>query len=1077
VGEQPELRTRTSNTTYNADHTFTATVSSHPLNYRDSHGTWQPIDSTLIASSQKGYAYQNRANVFRAYFAQRSGGDLLGLDVDGQRVTLSLGGAAQAAARVSGSSIQYANALPGVTARFQVGADSVEQALELADRSAPASFQLLLKAPAGSTAEHEPDGSWAFHLAGSADAAFSLTPPVAFDTGSQGLDPQDGHASLDVKEVAGGFQLSEAVDPAWLADPGRRFPVTLDPSFDIQPDLQDATFNGCVGCAAVNTGNNLDIGTTQNGPFRAAVQFDLGGIPANATVTGATLDLFTEFELIVNRPAASHTINAHRITQPWTSTGTHPTFDSTVLASFNWPEHTAGHLTWNVSSTVLSWLGGSQPNYGFLLKDATEARASGGPAPYSRQFTGDPTKTPKLSITYSTTAPTLFQPDTLHSNGAELHWTQFDTGAGSFQSYEVHRSTTSGFTPSASTLLSSTTDVTATSFRDTTAAPGGTFFYKVAANGVASPQVQVTLPADGQATKILQPNPATGKDSEIDSVPASCATLGASALMDVGASTSTVMRGLVRFGLQDIPVGASVTSATLILHHDFSIPVAGTAAVYRVTRDWTEGAGGCGDGATWSQASGGIGWTAAGGDFDPSSLSSVSFAAFEAPQDHQYLVTSAVQQWVSGQSPNLGLLVRYPTETQQTNNFVKYTSSDDTVSPANRPRLSVSYVDNSHAVAPTVSIASPAAGGVVRGQVTVSVAASDDRRVDRVELHVDGSSTASGTAAQPPFNIAWNTTGLSNASHTLAAWAFDDAGNVTKMSPALSVTVSNFQAPTTSITSPANNAGGLTGTVNVTTSNTVASGLSISKVELYADGALSATSTASPFSFSWNTLDPVLPAYDGTHSLTTRLYDSSGQVVSSSAISVGVANTASSKYVAGFDPAAVPQAMTFNPGGSQLTYPIDVTVHNNSSQSWDPASISLHYRWYAAGSSTPVVDSGTGALGLGAGQSATIQVSVTPPTLADGVGQAQFTLRFDAVDAGASPAVAFADRGNPPLDNPVIVNKVLSTKLGLEHFQQYTSLPVGAGMTSMVVRAGANRPVIPVESGHLFRLNSDTHSG
>jgi hypothetical protein len=64
---------------------------------------------------------------------------------------------------------------------------------------------------------------------------------------------------------------------------------------------------------------------------------------------------------------------------------------------------------------------------------------------------------------------------------------------------------------------------------------------------------------------------------------------------------------------------------------------------------------------------------------------------------------------------------------------------------------------------------------------------------------------------------------------------------------------------------------------------------------------------------------------------------------------------------------------------------------------------------------------------------------------------ARFTLRFDVVDSSGTTPAFFADKGNPPLDNPVIGNKVLKANIGLEHFWQFTSQPVCApGSTNTV---------------------------
>ena len=62
------LRTRTSRTYPGPDGTLKAVISPGPVNYRDSKGDWQPIDSTLVASPSGGY--ENAANSFKTFCQQ-----------------------------------------------------------------------------------------------------------------------------------------------------------------------------------------------------------------------------------------------------------------------------------------------------------------------------------------------------------------------------------------------------------------------------------------------------------------------------------------------------------------------------------------------------------------------------------------------------------------------------------------------------------------------------------------------------------------------------------------------------------------------------------------------------------------------------------------------------------------------------------------------------------------------------------------------------------------------------------------------------------------------------------------------
>ena len=95
---------------------------------------------------------------------------------------------------------------------------------------------------------------------------------------------------------------------------------------------------------------------------------------------------------------------------------------------------------------------------------------------------------------------------------------------------------------------------------------------------------------------------------------------------------------------------------------------------------------------------------------------------------------------------------------------------------------------------------------------------------------------------------------------------------------------SDTTAPTTSITSPT--AGStVSGTVTITAS--ASDNVGVSKVEIYVDGALRVTDTASPYTWSWNTTTFA----NSSHTIVSKAYDAAGNVGTSTSVSVTVNNT------------------------------------------------------------------------------------------------------------------------------------------------------------------------------------------
>src|SRR5207249_2856309 len=90
---------------------------------------------------------------------------------------------------------------------------------------------------------------------------------------------------------------------------------------------------------------------------------------------------------------------------------------------------------------------------------------------------------------------------------------------------------------------------------------------------------------------------------------------------------------------------------------------------------------------------------------------------------------------------------------------------------------------------PTASITSPSSGSTVCGTITVTPSALHNAPPACVQFRLDGSDLGAEDASSP-YLVSWDTSAVSNGSHTLTARARDAAGNTTTSSP-VTVTIFN----------------------------------------------------------------------------------------------------------------------------------------------------------------------------------------------------------------------------------------------------------------------------------------------
>ncbi|PYS42554.1 MAG: hypothetical protein DMG14_03675 [Acidobacteria bacterium] len=181
---------------------------------------------------------------------------------------------------------------------------------------------------------------------------------------------------------------------------------------------------------------------------------------------------------------------------------------------------------------------------------------------------------------------------------------------------------------------------------------------------------------------------------------------------------------------------------------------------------------------------------------------------------------------------------------------------------------------------PVVSLTSPANGSTFTApaSITVSASASDpDGIVTKVEFFQG--STLIGTDTAAPYSVVWS--GVPVGSYTLTARATDNAA-ASGTSAAVAITiVPDTTSPTAAITAPANGAEvSRRSTVTVTVS--ASDNIGVTQVSLYVNGALLASKTASPYTFTWD-----VPAKPGaTYQLQAKAQDAAGNLGTSAVSTV-----------------------------------------------------------------------------------------------------------------------------------------------------------------------------------------------
>ena len=242
----------------NADGSRTAFVHAAPVNFESSAGKWAPIDDSLVGSA--GEPLRPRAHGLGIKIGRSAdANDLVSVAFDSaHEVGFGFTGGRAVSAKVDGDRAVFRSARAGLGLVEQPTNNGVKETLVLQSASAGTSWSFPLRLK-GLTAKEAEDGSISLLNAKGAEVG-QIPAGYAVDSSTPAPEPATTGVDYGLATSGGRTVLTVSIDPAWLNDPARVFPVYVDPTI--------ATLSAW-GYYETGTdsrwSNNLRIGTYDSG--------------------------------------------------------------------------------------------------------------------------------------------------------------------------------------------------------------------------------------------------------------------------------------------------------------------------------------------------------------------------------------------------------------------------------------------------------------------------------------------------------------------------------------------------------------------------------------------------------------------------------------------------------------------------------------------------------------------------------------------------------------------------------------------------------------------------------------------
>ena len=413
--EVPSLDSESATVFANPQGSLTQEVSAAPVRVRSGDG-WVPVDPNLVVTPSGVKPKAVPGDVVLSPGGPVplvSTGEIAPLGADGktrmadQRLSLGVT-AALPAPSLDGATATYPKALLGSDLVVKASPVGTEVSVVIPNRAAAQLSYVLDVSASGVTVKQGPAGTLVL-TDEKGDETGYVSAPVMFDAApsplaGSGISAHPGKVTSKLVQLAGRSQLVITPDPAYLADPATKFPVTIDPLTDLGPSGDNSVYE------SVPNQNNSSVDTLFTGytgftgRARALLKFSPTTVIEDQLVTGATLKVWQQGGSCTPTPVRAQQVQTFYAGSTWNN---QPAPVGPTIATVNTTGDTTGcpaqvgYKNFDVTALAQTWAGDAETSGSVaLLGDET------GQTPAKSFSSKEGAHPPVLSLDY------LVYPDT-----------------------------------------------------------------------------------------------------------------------------------------------------------------------------------------------------------------------------------------------------------------------------------------------------------------------------------------------------------------------------------------------------------------------------------------------------------------------------------------------------------------------------------------------------------------------------------------------------------------------------------------------------------------------------------------